>query len=125
MARKALVVDDDASIRLLVSVTLKSLGFECIEGEDGQEAFRLALKESPDFIVLDLSMPNVNGFEACERIRGHEKTKSIPILILSGESTQINREILGGALKANGFVAKPFDRAKLLAAVRDIFPDLA
>jgi CheY-like chemotaxis protein len=124
MSKKALIIDDDPSLRMLLNMTLKSKGFECVEACDGQEGFRQALKNLPDLIVMDLSMPNMNGFEACEKIRGHEKTSGIPILVLSGESTGLNREILEGSLKANGFLAKPFDRARLLEALGKIVPNL-
>ncbi len=124
MPKKALIIDDDPSLRMLLNMTLKSKGFECVEASDGQEGFRQALKTLPDLIVMDLSMPNMNGFEACDKLKGHEKTAKIPILILSGESTGLNRDLLGGTLKANGFLAKPFDRARLLEALGKIVPDL-
>ncbi len=122
MAKKILIIDDDPTIRMLLSVSLKAKGMECIEATDGQEGFREALIQLPDLIVMDLSMPNMNGFEACDRLRAHEKTRAIPILILSGESTSLNQEILSGALKANGFLAKPFDRAKLFDALAKVLP---
>lgn len=124
MARKALIVDDDQSVRMLLHMTLKSKGFECTEAVDGQEGFRTALKIAPDLIVLDLTMPNMNGFEACEKLRGHEKTAKTPILVLSGETTDLNRDILSGTLRATAFIPKPFDRATVLEAVARIFPDL-
>ncbi|MCB0218470.1 MAG: response regulator [Chrysiogenetes bacterium] len=118
--KRILLIDDDDNIRKLVRFSLKSLGVECIEATDGQEGFRTALKELPDLILLDLSMPNMNGFEACEKIKGNDKTAHIPIVVVSAEATDLNKQIVTGALKADRFLPKPFERANLVEIVQDI-----
>lgn len=118
--KKVLLIDDDDNIRKLVSFSLKPLGLEFIEATDGKEGFRTALKEQPDLILLDLSMPNMNGFEACEKIKGNEKTAHIPIVVVSAEATDLNKQIVTGALKADRFLAKPFERAALMEIVEDL-----
>ncbi|MEW6776123.1 MAG: response regulator [Bdellovibrionota bacterium] len=115
--KRILLIDDDDNIRKLVRFALKNLDVDFMEASDGQEGYRTALKEVPDLIILDLSMPNMNGFEACQKLKEHEKTGHIPIIVLSGESTDMNKEIVTGALKANAFLGKPFDRKQLVMTV--------
>lgn len=118
--KRVLLIDDDDNIRKLVSFSLKPLGLECIEATDGKEGFRTALKEVPDLILLDLSMPNMNGFEACEKLKGNDKTAHIPIVVVSAEASDLNKQIVTGALKADRFLAKPFERAALVEIVKDV-----
>lgn len=118
--KRVLLIDDDDNIRKLVTFSLKAMNLEFIEATDGKEGFRTALKELPDLILLDLSMPNMNGFEACEKIKGNEKTAHIPIIVVSAEATDLNRQIVTGALKADRFLAKPFERAALVEVVEDV-----
>ncbi|MCW5829395.1 MAG: response regulator [Deltaproteobacteria bacterium] len=118
-ARKPLIlhIDDDSNIHMLVKFALANVDAEIITARDGQEGFRRALKDSPDLIILDLAMPGMNGFEACEKLKEHEKTKGTKILVLSGSDTEVNREIVLGNLKADAFLAKPFDRRQLVMTV--------
>jgi len=120
--KRILLVDDDENIRTLVRLSLKNLDVDFLEATDGQEGYRTALKEIPDLIILDLSMPNMNGFEACQKLREHDKTSQIPVIVLSAESTDMNKEIVTGALKANAFLAKPFDRKQLVMTVMGLQP---
>lgn len=118
--KKVLLIDDDDNIRKLVGFALKPLNVEFFEADDGKEGFRTALKELPDLILLDLSMPNMNGFEACEKIKGNTKTSHIPIVVVSAEATDLNKQIVTGALKADRFIEKPFERATLVSVVKDV-----
>lgn len=116
-AKRILLVDDDDNIRKLVRFSLKPYKLEFLEAADGQEGFRMALQNVPDLIILDLSMPNMNGFEACQKLKEHEKTGHIPIIVLSAETSGLNQQIVTGALKADAFLGKPFDRQNLIDTV--------
>ncbi len=114
---KILHIDDEEPMHLLVKHALSNIKAEIIAAYDGQEGFRTALKERPDLIILDLSMPRMNGFEACQKLKEHEKTCNTKILVLSGEDTEVNRQIVTGSLFADSFLAKPFNRRQLVMTV--------
>lgn len=111
---RILVVDDDAHIRELVGVYLHRDGFDIIEAEDGLNAKRFLDDTKVDLVVLDVMMPNVDGFELCREIR---VSSSIPVLMLTalGETTQ---KVKGLQLGADDYLVKPFDPAELVARVR-------
>lgn len=117
--KKILVVDDELFVRELIKIKLKLYGLEIIEGSNGFEAVDLALKEKPDLILLDLMMPKMDGFEACERLKADPKTAQIPIVILTARGEQVFRE-RGEAAGAVGIVTKPFSPQKLAEMVMEI-----
>ncbi len=114
---KILHIDDEEPMHMLVKHSLANVKAEIIHAYDGQEGFRTALKERPDLIILDLAMPKMNGFEACQKLKEHEKTSNTKILVLSGSDTEVNRQIVTGTLFADAFLAKPFDRRQLVMTV--------
>ncbi|MBI3988788.1 MAG: response regulator [candidate division NC10 bacterium] len=84
MARaRILVIDDDEKARRLMQITLASKDYAVIMAEDGQEGVELAIQEGPDLIILDVMMPGMDGFETCERLKGDERTKGIPVIMLT------------------------------------------
>lgn len=117
--KKILVVDDELFVRELIKIKLKLYGLEIIEGSNGLDAVDLALKEKPDLILLDLMMPKMDGFEACEKLKADPKTAQIPIVILTARGEQVFRE-RGEAAGAVGIVTKPFSPQKLAEMVMEI-----
>jgi two-component system alkaline phosphatase synthesis response regulator PhoP len=113
---RVLLVDDDPSIRRLCSYSLQSVGIEVLEAEDGQSGLEQARCERPDLVLMDVMMPGLDGFELAAALRGHESTRAIPFMFLSGESEQENgaraREF--GAL---AYLTKPFSPTELAARV--------
>ena len=87
MSKKVLVVDDEPSIRKLLSVALGNRGFEVLEAEDGLAALGAITAHEPDLVVLDVMMPGMTGHEVHDRLRQHESTKELPILFLSAAGT--------------------------------------
>lgn len=91
---KVLVVDDDRDTRMVLSAQLRSAGLDCIEAKDGLEAIYLTRKESPDLIVLDVQMPNLDGFKVIEVLK-NEDARSTPLVIYSGRDlTAAERQTL-------------------------------
>jgi CheY-like chemotaxis protein len=109
-----LLVDDDATIRLLCSVNLRALGIEVLEAADGSQAFELARRERPDLVLLDVSMPGLDGFEVAELVRRHRRTRRIPLMFLSGEDGNDARARELGAIAC---LAKPFDPIALASLI--------
>jgi len=117
MAEKILIVDDnDFNLRLLRDI-LKKEGYEIIEAVDGEEAVDLALRELPDLILLDVMMPNKDGYEACSEIKSDNRTTNIAIIFLSAKA-EAKDKIKGLELGGADYVSKPFDKGEVLARVR-------
>ncbi|WP_322507091.1 response regulator, partial [Anaerolinea sp.] len=87
MPEKILVVDDDALMRLMVTKTLSTEGFEFLEAENGVQAVEKAIAHQPDLIIMDVNMPEMDGYEACQRIRSNPITSAIPIILVTSLST--------------------------------------
>jgi CheY-like chemotaxis protein len=105
-APRVLLIDDDAAVRMLCSVNLRALGIEVLEAEDGAEGWELARRERPDLVLLDVSMPGLDGFEVAELVRGHRKTRHLPLMFLTGEAGNDERARKLGAIAC---LTKPFD----------------
>ena len=114
MTASILIAEDDDDIRSLLRLYLEGEGYRVLEAPDGAAALRLARKESPDMAVLDVMMPEMNGFELTQALR---KYSDIPILILSAKS-QDNDKILGLNLGADDYIAKPFNPVEIVARVK-------
>jgi DNA-binding response OmpR family regulator len=114
MADKVLVIDDDEATLWLVSTLLKHHGFEVVEAASPEEGLRLAYHTHPDLVVLDIMMPNMDGWEVCRRLR---ELSEVPIVFLTAKSS-INDVVFGLELGADDYVVKPFDNQELVARVR-------
>ena len=110
-----LVADDDEDIRLLVSTRLEKAGYRVVAAENGDEALRLAAEHDPDLLVIDVSMPVLNGHELCLAITA-DNPNPPPVIFLSGRTLPKDR-ILGLEAGAVDYMTKPFDAHELLARV--------
>jgi diguanylate cyclase (GGDEF)-like protein len=116
---RALVVDDDADIRELVTLCLETDGFEVIAAADGLEALELAVSAKPDVAVLDVMMPTLNGFEVATQLRSQSKTRDIPIVFLTARTG--DDDVLKGLLAGgDDYVRKPFKPAEFRQRLRDV-----
>jgi two-component system chemotaxis response regulator CheY len=114
-----LAVDDSASMRQMVSFTLKSAGYEVVEAVDGQDAWEKAGARAFDLVLTDQNMPRLDGIGLTKRLRDNPKFKATPILILTTESSDQMKQA-GRASGATGWLVKPFDPAKLLEVIRKV-----
>jgi len=114
-----LAVDDSASMRQMVSFTLKAAGYTVIEAADGQEAFELAREAPVDLVLTDQNMPRMDGITLVRSLRGLPDYESTPILILTTESSQEMKD-KGRAAGATGWLVKPFDPARLISVVQRV-----
>jgi two-component system, chemotaxis family, chemotaxis protein CheY len=114
-----LAVDDSASMRQMVSFTLKSAGYEVVEAVDGQDAWEKAGARGFDLVLTDQNMPRLDGIGLTRRLRDNPKFKATPILILTTESSDQMKQA-GRASGATGWLVKPFDPAKLLEVIRKV-----
>lgn len=110
--KRVLVVDDSAMMRLIVCEMIEQLGHETIEARNGVDAIAFARAREPDLVVLDVIMPEKSGFETLKELRGMEKLRTTPIIILTTEG---NEEFVAKAREegANDFLTKPVDLDEL------------
>lgn len=113
---RVLVVDDDASMRLLCAISLQREGHVVVEAPDVLTALARARAEAVDLILTDVSMPGLDGFKLAEELRRDERTRTIPVVFISGERAPGN-EARARALGALAYLTKPFDPAALAAVV--------
>ena len=119
MARRIMTVDDSASVRQMVSFTLKNSGYEVVEAEDGQAALELLNTKKVDMIVTDLNMPRMDGIELIRAARALPDSRFIPIVMLTSES-QLEKKQQGKEAGATGWIVKPFKPEQLLAVVKRV-----
>lgn len=117
MGRKILVVDDSATVRQTVSMTLDKAGYTHMTAVDGLDALRVLQNERVDMVITDLNMPNMDGFGLTRELRQNQKTRFTPILILTTE-TDPDKKVEGKSAGATGWIDKPFKPDHLLKVVR-------
>src|SRR4051794_39112756 len=111
--RRVLVVDDDDDIRLLLHELLSGAGYLVETAEEGRAALRVFHENPIDVVVLDLSMPELDGFETLERLRD---VSDVPVILLTARSSEIDK-VRGFRAGADDYVVKPFGRQELLARI--------
>lgn len=114
---KVLVIDDDNAINELIKINLELEGHTVIQAFDGIKGFALCKQELPALVVLDVMMPQVDGFTVAQRIRKNEDTQNIPILMLTALS-QLNDKVTGFNIGVDDYLVKPFEMEELKARVR-------
>jgi DNA-binding response OmpR family regulator len=119
MPKKILVVDDDADAVELLSFNLKKAGYAIGTALDGVEALKKARSLAPDLILLDLMLPELDGFAVCEILRRDVTTASIPILMLTALSSELGR-VAGLGAGANEYIPKPFSPKTLLLRIEKL-----
>ena len=112
-----LVIDDEPDLLELVEFNLKKDGYETIVAKNGQSGLEIAQKHLPDLIVLDIMMPGLDGLEVCRQLRSDNRTRQIPMIMLTAKSAEADR-IVGLELGADDYVTKPFSPRELVARVR-------
>ena len=111
-----LAVDDSASMRQMVSFTLKNAGYNVTEAVDGQDALEKSGQKDYDLVLTDQNMPRLDGIGLTKRLRDNPKFRGTPILILTTESSDQMKQA-GRAAGATGWLVKPFDPAKLIEVI--------
>jgi CheY-like chemotaxis protein len=119
-----LVVDDERAIRMLCRVNLAASGMEVLEASDGRQALEVARKTRPDLVLLDVMMPEVDGWTVARELAADEKTRDIPIVFLTARADPSDRR-LGEQLGGVGYLVKPFDPVAIGDLVEDVLARIA
>ena len=121
--QRILIVDDEEDIREIISFNLSKDGYETITADNGEEALELISKELPDLVILDIMLPGIDGNMVCMKVKSDEKTKHIPVLMLSAKSDETD-QVVGLKMGADDYLTKPFSvkvlSAKVSAVLRRI-----
>jgi two-component system alkaline phosphatase synthesis response regulator PhoP len=119
MKKKVLVVDDEKDIVDILKYNLERENeFEVLTAKNGKEALELA-GSIPDLILLDIMMPELNGFEVCKQLKGNPETSKIPVIFLTAKENEID-EILGLEIGADDYISKPISPRKVLARIKSV-----
>jgi two-component system phosphate regulon response regulator PhoB len=116
---KILVVEDDKHISRLVKYNVDKSGYNCLVAEDGEEALDILGRQNIDLIILDIMLPEIDGFEVCRTLKQDIKLKNIPIIMLTAKGEEVDR-IVGLELGADDYVVKPFSPRELMLRVKAV-----
>lgn len=116
---KILIVDDELHIIELLKYNLESNGYSVISAQTGKEAIKVAAEKRPDLILLDVMLPEMDGFDVCKHINKAKETEGIPIIMLTAKGEELDK-ILGLELGADDYITKPFSVRELVARIKAV-----
>ncbi len=119
MSKRIMTVDDSASVRQMVSFTLRQAGYEVVEAVDGRDALSKLDDKPVHMVITDLNMPNLDGIGLIKGVRSHTAYKFIPIIMLTTES-QESRKLEGKQAGATGWIVKPFKPEQLISVTKKV-----
>ena len=111
-----MIVDDSRTVRKLVQITLTRTGYDVMEAEDGVEALNAIAARRPDLILSDINMPKLDGYQLCKLVKKHDRTKDIPVVMLSGKDGVFDK-LRGTMAGSDDFISKPFESDDLCRKV--------
>ncbi len=114
-----LIVDDEPMTRNLLRLMLERAGFRILEAEDGLQALKVVAAQSPDLLILDVMMPNMDGITVCETLRAEAETAVLPVILLSAR-TSSEAVRLGLAAGADRYLSKPISREELIRNIHEV-----
>lgn len=118
--KKILIVEDERDILQLVKLYLEKEGYRTLTASTGKEGLSTALSHTPDLVILDLMLPEMDGLEVCKRLRADQKTATLPIMMLTAKAEESDT-VIGLELGADDYVTKPFSPKTLVARVKALF----
>lgn len=119
MAKKILIVEDEAELVEMLKIRLEAAGYDIISAYDGEEGMEKAKKEKPDLILLDLMLPKIDGYQICSTLKKDKIYSHIPIVIFSARA-QKHEIKMGEELGAEAYITKPFEPSVLLAKISEL-----
>ncbi len=122
MAKRILVVEDEADLVKAIQIRLEQAGYETLVAYNGQEALEKTRKEKPDLIILDLMLPKIDGYKVCGLLKADTRYNKIPIVMLTARA-QESDEKLGLELGADAYITKPFQHEVVLAKIKELLKE--
>jgi CheY-like chemotaxis protein len=113
-----LAVDDNLAFNYAICHMLQQAGYQCLNAQTGSAALAMAENGRPDLVLLDVNLPDVNGFEVCRRLKGNPATQHIPVVFLSATQTSAHAKEMGKSVGGDGFLFAPVESAQLLTVIQ-------
>ena len=120
-SKHILCIEDEPEMIDLIRLILGRRGFDVIGAAGGKEGLEKALQKPPDLILLDLMMPDMDGWEVYQQIKADDKTKNIPVIVVTAKAQSIDKVLGLHIAKVDDYIAKPFSPQELLASVDKVF----
>jgi len=120
--KRILIIDDEEQLVLMLKFRLKTMGYEVLEAYDGEEGLRVARKEKPDLILLDIMLPLKDGYEVCRELKNDPGYSDIPVILFSAkvEETDVEK---GGEAGADAYITKPFESTVLVDEIEALLSE--
>ncbi|SHE38144.1 two-component system, OmpR family, alkaline phosphatase synthesis response regulator PhoP [Caldanaerobius fijiensis DSM 17918] len=119
MQQKILVVEDEIHIIELLKYNIEMAGYQLIYTENGKDGIDVCIEQHPDLVILDLMLPDIDGFEVCKILKRDDRTKNIPVIILTAKGEEFDK-VLGLELGADDYITKPFSVRELMARIKAV-----
>ncbi|MEK6647076.1 MAG: response regulator [Candidatus Firestonebacteria bacterium] len=119
--KRILIIDDDTDITFILQQALANLGYEAIVASDGEEGLEKLFSSNFDLVVLDIMMPKLDGYSLTVKLRENEKTKDVPVIIISGRGQLYKLFSSTGKTKIDCYIEKPFKIQVLIGKIKAIF----
>ncbi|PKO11122.1 MAG: two-component system response regulator [Chloroflexi bacterium HGW-Chloroflexi-2] len=120
MPKKIVYIEDDLEMTYLIKMILERKGYEIISTNDGMEGFEIIEREKPDLVLLDLMMPNIDGWDIYHQLKSNENTNQIPVIVISAKAQPIDKVLGIQIAKVNNYISKPFKPQELLESIESI-----
>jgi two-component system, cell cycle response regulator DivK len=117
--KTALIIEDQPDNMILICRLLEKAGYQTLQAVTGMQGFDMALKEKPDFIILDIQLPDIEGTEVLRRIRNSETGATVPVIAMTSYAMSGDREKLLAA-GCDGYIEKPIDPIRVISQIRSI-----
>ena len=120
MPKKIVYIEDDLEMTYLIKMILERRGYEIISTNNGLEGFDLVTSENPDIILLDLMMPDIDGWDIYRQLKSSDQTEKIPVVVISAKAQPIDKVLGLQVAKVNNYIAKPFKPQELIEVIENI-----
>jgi DNA-binding response OmpR family regulator len=120
MPKKIVYIEDDLEMTYLIKIILEKKGYEIISTNDGREGFEIIERERPDLVLLDLMMPNIDGWDIYHQLQSNENTNQIPVIVISAKAQPIDKVLGLQVAKVDNYISKPFKPQELLESIESI-----
>jgi DNA-binding response OmpR family regulator len=114
-----LYIEDERATFDLVNQALKPLGYRVVRASSGQQGLAMMKKQKPDLLLLDLMMPDVNGWDVYRAVKTDETLADIPVIVITARLSENERSVIADLPKADGYIVKPFDVEQVIQTVRN------
>lgn len=120
MPKKIVYIEDDIEMTYLIKMILERRGYEIISTNNGLDGFDLVTKENPDLILLDLMMPEIDGWDVYHQLKSNNQTEKIPVVVISAKAQPIDKVLGLQVAKVSNYISKPFKPQELIEVIENI-----